>query len=314
MIRTMKSFIDKERGCELIFNADGPYWHAFTSGKTTSVLFVKTEDLAFVMNVIAQAAYVFRPQYTPDGRRCGGVVIIAFEVMHNHFHFVLVGDPESIQAFFAFIRKRLSRTIDGVKDLELSLKTLENLSAIRNCIVYTNRNGYVANPNHTPFSYPWGSGRYYFNDIPFKDCYSDVFLGPKRQMFRGRAPELPGDWPMIDGYIAPPAYSSIKLGMSLFRDAHHYFSALTKNVEAYSELAEELDDQEFLTDDEMLSKVHVIIRDRYRVSSVRELPKAQKLDLARALHYDFRSSNGQIRRLLGLSQYDVDSLFPLSAK
>ena len=45
-----------------------------------------------------------------------------------------------------------------------------------------------------------------------------------------------------------------------------------------------------------------------------DLSKAQKMDLARSLHYDFRSSNGQIRRILGLSQYEVDSLFPLSAK
>lgn len=33
-------------------------------------------------------------------------------------------------------------------------------------------------------------------------------------------------------------------------------------------------------------------------------------DLARTLHYDYRSSNGQIRRVLGLGQYEVDSLFP----
>ena len=310
----MKNFIDKERGCELLFNAGGPYWHAFTSGKTTSVLLVRTEDLTFTMNVIAQAAYEFRPQFTTDGRQCGGVIIIAFEVMHNHFHFVVAGDPEAIRAFFAFIQKRLSRTIGGVRNLELSLKPLENLSALRNCIVYTNRNGYVANHNHTPFSYPWGSGRYYFNDIPFQNRYSDIYLGPKRQMFRGRAPELPEDWPMIDGYVAPPAYCYINQGMSLFRDAHHYFSALTKNVEAYSELAEALDDQEFLTDDEMFAKVQTIVRDRYKVSSLRDLTKAQKLDLARTLHYDLRSSNGQIRRVLGLTQYEVDNLFPLSAK
>ena len=40
-----------------------------------------------------------------------------------------------------------------------------------------------------------------------------------------------------------------------------------------------------------------------------ERSNAQKLDLARTLHYDYRSSNGQIRHVLGLNQYDVDQLF-----
>ena len=42
----------------------------------------------------------------------------------------------------------------------------------------------------------------------------------------------------------------------------------------------------------------------------KELTGAQRLDLARTLHFDYRSYNGQIRRLLNLSQYEVDSLFP----
>ncbi len=48
------------------------------------------------------------------------------------------------------------------------------------------------------------------------------------------------------------------------------------------------------------------------VAPVKELNKTQKLDLIRTLHYDYHSSNGQISRLLGISQYEVDSLFPLS--
>lgn len=53
----------------------------------------------------------------------------------------------------------------------MSLKPINDLKALREAIVYVNRNGYVVNPSHTPFSYPWGTGRYYFNDVPItKDC------------------------------------------------------------------------------------------------------------------------------------------------
>ena len=303
--RTMRTFAQSERSCEASFQNAGPYWHAYTSGKNTPVLFTCKEDLAFVMNVIAQAASLLLPK---------NIVIITFEVMNNHFHFILSGDRELIMEFFAFIRKRLKRTIPNTDGLELQLKPIESLSALRNGIVYTNRNGYVAISDYTPFSYPWGCGRYYFNDIPLHQRFGEVFLGSKREMFRGRAPELPDNWLMTDGYIAPPSYCALLFGMSLFRDAHHYFNALTKQVESYSEVAVDIDDDYFLTDTELFSKVMITIRETYKLDSLRQLTRAQLLDFARALRHKYRSSNGQIRRVLGLSQYDVNALFPLSAE
>lgn len=309
----MKNFAEKETICEKLFGSRGPYWHVYTSGKDTPVLFVTEEDFWFVMNVIAQAANEFRPS-SGDSPRSGGVVIIAFEVMGNHLHSVLSGKKETVLEFFSFIFKRISRTVKGMKDVPVTVKPIDNLGYLRNNIVYIHRNGYVADPRHTPFSYPWGTGRYFFNDIPTHTRYSDLKLTPKRQMFRGRAPELPGDWAIIDGYVAPSAYCAIQFGMGLFRDAHQYFNLLGKNVEAYQELALEFGDTDFLTDSELFVKVASIVRETYRLTGIRDLSKAQKLDLARTLHYDYRSSNGQIRRILGLSQNDVNSLFPLSAE
>lgn len=298
----MKNYNEKERSCEATFFSAGPYWHAYTLGKETPILFTGSDDLRFAMNVIAQAADKF-----PELR------IIAFEVMNNHFHFVISGSESVIQAFFEFIRKRIFRSVPGIKYAKLTIKPIKDLHSLRNNIIYTNRNGYVADPNYTPFSYPWGTGCYYFTQFPLEKTYSDLYTGARRKMFRGRAPKLPGDWKMIDGYIAPKSYCAIIFGMAIFRDAHHYFSMVSKNVEAYSELAAEIDDGEFLTDTELFTQVTKIVKSGYGLNALKDLSKAQKLDLARKLHYDYRSSNGQIRRTLGLTQYEVDSLFPLSA-
>ena len=298
----------------MLFELRGPYWHAYTSGKDMPILFVTKEDFSFVMNVIAQSAYAFWPLSRDEGFQEGGVEIITFQVMNNHLHLVLSGERERVLALFAFIKKRLSRTIEGARNLELEMKPIDNLNSLRNNIVYTNRNGYVAHPGYTPFSYPWGCSRYYFNDIPVYRRYLDLRLTPKREMFRGRAPELPGDWAIIDGYVSPFSYCAVSFGMKLFRDAHHYFNSLGKNVESYAELAQEFGDTDFLTDSELFAKVLATVRQDYKVSSLRSLSKAQKSDLARVLHYDYHSSNGQIRRVLGLTQYEVDSLFPLSVK
>ncbi len=299
----MSTFIDKEKFCEATFRSGEPYWHAYTSGKDTPLLFSREEDLVFVMNVVAQAAAL-----SPEVR------IIAFEVMNNHFHFVVSAEEKAVLAFWEYVRKRLSRSFPLLKALQIALKQICDLGSLRNNIVYTHRNGYVSDPAHTPFSYPWGTGRYYFLDWPAGKSLSSISVDSRREMFRCRTPALPGEWEVRDDYIAPWNYCSIKFGMSMFRDAHHYFAQVSKNVEAYAELAAVLGEGEFLTDAELFTRLGPLARTDYGVSTIKDLTKHQKCDMARTLRLKFRSSNGQIRRVLGLSRYEVDSLFPLTAE
>ena len=298
----MSIFKERERCCEATFLDGEPYWHAYTSGKDTPLLFSLEEDFVFVMNVIAQSAALF-----PEVR------IIAFEVMNNHFHFVVSADEKAVLTFWGFVRKRLVRSFPLMKGLQITIKPIGDLGALRNNIVYTNRNGYVADSSHTPFSYPWGTGRYYFLDRPRGKTLARIFVDDKRRMFRCRTPALPSGWEVSNGYVAPWNYCAVKLGMAMFRDAHNYFMMVSKNVEAYAELAVELDDGEFLTDTELFARLSALLRSDYGVFSIKDLVKPQKIDVARKLRYEFRSSNGQIRRVLGLSQYEIDSIFPLTA-
>lgn len=303
----MRTYSEQERFCTATFKNGGPYWHAYTSGRETPILFVNENDFSFVMNVIAQAR-----------AEVPAVKILAFEVMNNHFHFVLAAERESVECFWAYIHKRLKRKISKIINTKLSLKPIEDLPSLRNNIVYTHRNGYVANPNYTPFSYPWGTGRYYFLDHPQGISFQHLSLRDKRTFFHCRTIQLPADWQMLTilvseqskYYVSPSSYCETEIGMSLFRNAHHYFSLVSKNVEAYSGIAEEIDDGEFLTDSELFSLLLGSVRNNYHQVSLKDLSNAQKLDLARRLRYDYRSSNGQIRRLLGISQFEVDSLFP----
>lgn len=287
--------------CKVTFQNAGPLWFASSPGKETPIMFTSDEDFMFVMNVIAQIAFLF--PY---------VIIVSFEVMDNHFHFIIECETkEMIHEFFASVKKRLQRFFPQIKPIELDIRSIDSLNSLRNRIAYTHRNGYVADPDCTPFSYKWGTGRYYFNDYPYNSTLGDMTVRARRVLFKGRDPQLPDEWSIVDNHVDPRNYCSVRFGMAVFRDAHHYFTALTKNVESYSELAEEFGDIEFLTDQELYDQLRKIIREKYTLSSPRELSKAQRLDLARTLHYDYRSSNSQIRRVLGLTQYEVDSLFPL---
>lgn len=297
-----KTFSEKERSCNASFLSAGPYWHVYTSGKETPMLFSSPQDFTFAMNVVAMASNQHK-----------NLRIIAFEIMNNHFHFVISAEESAITEFWKCCRKRLGRHFPMIKGIDISLKPIESISYLRNNIVYTNRNGYVADPSHTPFSYPWGTGRYYYLDAPAGVRFSEIKFDEKRRIFRTRLPELPADWIIVNDYVSPFSYCAVKFGMSMFRDAHQYFSMISKSVESYSELAVELDDSEFLTDTELFTQIVKSLKSVYGVNALQDLSRSQKLDLAKKLHYDFRSSNWQIRRVLGFTQYEIDSLFPLSA-
>lgn len=301
-----KTFIESERECETTFQLNGPWWHLFTDGKSTPIVLRTEDDYNFTMNLMARCCY-----------RYGSLNVVAFELMSNHIHIIISGQEHEIEDYFMYFRARLKRYLSGhgirlTNGFQMQTKAIHDLKSLRNSIVYTNRNGYVVTPEHTPFSYKWGTGRYYFNHFPILQTLNQFNKRAKQVMFRSRLPKLPQDSLVIEGHIAPPSYCALRLGMSIFRDAHQYFSMVSKNVEAYCEIAAELDDNEFLTDTELFTITGKTIREKYMVASVKELNKAQKLDLIRTLHYEYHSSNGQISRLLGISQYDVDSLFPLS--
>lgn len=143
----MSNYRDLEAYCESQFFHGGPYWHIYTPGLETPVLFGVKEDYVFAMNLICQAAMA-----------TDGVGILAFEVMSNHLHIVVSGEESSARIFFAFLEKRLRRCAKTLTCKEIpssftaQYKEIDSLQSLRNTIVYVNRNGYVADRNYTPFS------------------------------------------------------------------------------------------------------------------------------------------------------------------
>lgn len=130
---------------EFLFKNNGPFWHMYTPGNLTSVLLVDKEDFKFAMNLVAQVA-AKKPE----------VRIYTFEVMNNHFHFILTGDEEKCRAFFEMLKEKLERYLRNkgrhvnLSEFNCSLIRIADLKTLRNEVIYTNRNGYVARHDCTP--------------------------------------------------------------------------------------------------------------------------------------------------------------------
>lgn len=302
------NYRDKESLCESVFNANGPYWHMYTNGALQTILFTGPDDMKVAMNLFAVSV-----QKT-DAK------VYTFEIMNNHIHVIFSGAKEKGLELFGYFKLKLGRyfcrqkRVVDLTEFNPDFVQIETLQSLRNEIVYANRNGYLVHPAYTPFTYPWGANSCYFNP-QMKCCdstpYKDLKVAQKRIICRSNEVNLGNEnLRVYDGVILPSTYCHISEGESFFRDAHHYFHLLSRNYEAYSEIASRIHEQIVLTDEEMYAAVTMLCRKDYNVKQPALLPGKEKVELARRMHDDYNASNRQIRSILKISQEYVDEMFP----
>ena len=310
-MKTSSSYVplspsQREQSCELTLLNGGPFWHICTDGQSMEIICETDDDYKYAVTVIAVAAALT------------GVRILTFQVMSNHIHVIVEALETTCKEFFAEVRRRLRRyrnsngRFASFENFEASYLPIDNLRSLRYEIAYTNRNGYLVNQLHTPFSYPWGGGYLYFNPHAFATDakpFGDLTRDEKLILCRSRIPDLPAGYMVKDGMILPQSFCAIKYGESLFRDAHQYFSFVSKNYEAYSEIAKKLGDTVFLTDDELFAAISLLAKKKYGDGRVSLLPNNSKIELAKTMRSDYNASEGQIQRMLRLDRGVVSELF-----
>ena len=302
-----ETYFDKEQEAEHLFSSSGPFWHMYTPGSMTSIIFVEDDDFIFGMNLIAQVSAKY-----PE------VKVFTFEIMNNHLHFILSGEENACRNMFCMIKERLNRYLRNkgraldLKGFDCNLVRITDLKMLRNEIVYVNRNGYVARHDCTPYTYPWGAGAAIFNSF-IKHLpsirYSKLTVRQKRDICKSKEIDLPENLMVYNNVILPSSYCSLKKTEQLFRDPHHYFNMLSKNWEAYSETAKRLGDTITITDEEMYGAVSALSAKAFGCKNPRLLGPENKLELARKMKNEYNASPKQIRGILKLDQSIVEELF-----
>ena len=302
------SFSEKERICESIFIANGPYWHVYTDGTKMQNIFCCEEEFISGMWCLAAALHLNKD-----------VKALTFELMTNHVHLILAGQRNNcINAFDLFAARlkkafpKRDRAIDWGQ-FKMDILPIESLQGLRNEIIYANRNAFVANPAYTPDSYPWGGGCAYF--CPWLKHLSASPLGglpilTQRSLLHTKKIESLADLRQMNSMPFIPSFCNIKLGESMFRDARSYFNSLTRNAEAFSQIAARLKDSIFLTDDELYSVLSSFISKEYSVKAPSELSARQKIETARHMHFNYNASTQQLRRMLRMDLAILEELFP----
>lgn len=268
--------------CEAAFDRAGPFWHLYTDGEKMELIFSCPADYVFGITLLGICAAAFP-----------GCRILTFALMSNHLHIIMAGPEADVRAFFALFRDRLGRCLSRqcrfcrMENFQASLFRIPDLRALRNEIVYVNRNGYVVHPECTPFSYWWSAGVFFFSPV--------ARMLPARPF---------GPLLLADSFCA------IGEAEGYFRDAHQYCRQVGRDLEAFSEVARRIGDRIFLTDDELYGAVSALCAREYGTSAPALLPAAAKPEVARRMHFDYNASNKQIQRMLRLAPGQVAELFP----
>ena len=304
----MKTFIEKEAMCEQVFKEEGPFWHLYTDGTIMENVFTSDELMKNAMTALAVETILNRK-----------VKILTFEIMRNHIHLISAGLRDDILKLFADFKTRLIRVYRSMgvvvdwNKFQASIRGIETLKALRNEIVYVNRNAYVAYPEFTPFNYPWGGGSAYFAShltlLPTRRL-SDIGFNKSRQLTKFREVKLLGDLMFVDDIVFIPSFCRIDIGEKLFRDARSYFYLLTKSVEQFSQIAQNLSDKIFLIDEELFALATKYAADNFDNARLMMLTPEQKIQVAKELHNKYNATNQQLRRTLRLDLHILQELFP----
>ena len=294
--------------CEMEFDRLGPFWHLYTDGTKMEDIFKNDQEMKLGVITLGISAKI-SPQ----------VEIVAFELMANHVHMIIRGERNDCMALFSNFKSRLARILRNLGNIidwsnfEASILPIESFRSLRYEIIYVHRNAFVIDPRYTPDTYPWGSGCMYFSgiakNIPTQSL-AEIGFNKSRELTHFRDIARIADLRFAGDSVFIPSFCRIDIGESMFQNARSYFNMLTRNAEAFSEIASRLKDTVFLTDDEIYAAATQCAEQNFGCRRITALDPNQRIQLARELHFRFNASKQQLRRILRLEPGVLNELFP----
>lgn len=300
-----------ESPADRAFRTAGPIGHLYTKPLETDVFFHGDEERAIAVNYIAIAAME------------SGIILLAYAIMNNHFHFILAGTQIQISAFYERFKYLLNihfryhgrgKLMDGA---EPGFTPIESLKQLRNEIAYVIRNAFAVRQDVNVFADPWSTGYLYFNPLLVEDGLPASQLKGRslREFTCSRSiDKVDARIHVKDGMAQPWSFVDYKLVMSFYDNARQFVNSVVKNVEAMVELANGYGETLQFNDDELYPLINKMCREKLRVANLSELDLQGKKELAVLLKNQYSASNGQIARLVKLELKDVNTLFPLVTK
>ena len=243
------------------------FYHLFSDGFRTDVLFEDKPAFVAAMNIIAICCF-----------RCK-VTILAFCLMDNHVHFILYGTLEECGKF----RDKFLQRYGIWHSNRYSSKVLET-------IAYVLRNSIAAGYGYCVYDYPWSSGGLYFRHPDIMEAItagwesiSDLSLREQFRRFQTQK-RLPAEWKVTpDGYLWPGNYVDFTLVQKLFKTpkSFTFFMGQGKEEEINRSLGIEAAAE--LPEIELRENATALCLKLFKTSNMRRLDITKRLVLGKEL-------------------------------
>ena len=269
------------------------YFHVSSHGLERNDIFKSMEDFIQGMNDVALCVLGY------------DVVILAFCLMSNHFHFLLFGTLEDCRRFSeeykrrCGIRMRRSGEVKGLKDVEVRLDMVDDRLYLENVIAYILRNPLASGIKIVPYQYAWSSVSLYFNqnDSCQGERLNEMSERKRFKILKSRV-SVPDEY-MVDGngVILPSCYVDYMSVEKIFRHPARFLAALARNVENDVEVYLGAADYVSMTDQEILTQMKDLIKVEFQKDSISQLSMEQRVRLCRLLKRNFKAGVKQIARV-----------------
>lgn len=280
-----------------------------TSHLEGTLWFKDEEDFKVGMNYVAIEA-----------ARHPEIIVLAFILMSNHVHFVVMAwNKDEAKEFVNSIKHRYSlyyRRKYGAKEfLRRNEVHVERISSENEepekAIAYTEMNCVAANICSHPSQYPWGTGNTFFNPTPKtgKRVGDLSARARKRLLHTDEEESIPPGWRINDaGFIPPSDYVYINRVEAIFRTPKRMNFFLYNSSKAKKRLSYSDDNLPAFKDQSILAVLPDLCRSLFQKTSFDQLPPGEQVEFARQIQFRFSADVHQIARVCGISYADAARL------
>ena len=281
------------------------YYHVCSEGLEKRMIFRNRREFIMGINYVALCHL-----------KCN-VRILCFCLMGNHFHFILSGSYQECWKFgneykrmCGMMMKRTQESDAGMKDVELQVKEITNMSYLEYAIAYVLRNPVVAGFRIMPHQYEWGSGDMYFRSSYIASGRrADSFSIKELSRLLNSNIKIPGHY-IIDesGIISPLNYIDYKAVEDIFKHPSRLLGLLSAKKETEFEIFMGVADNYTPDIEELKDSIRELIRVEFGVKAVSQLSMEQKVLLCGLMRRNFRASRKQIALITRLNMETINKV------
>ena len=273
------------------------YYHVCSRGLEKNDIFKTRKDFIQGMNDIALCVLGF------------DVLIMAFCLMNNHFHFVLYGTKSECARFAEEYKRRCairmrnsSGDIHAMKNVEVQLIYISNHEHLENVIAYVLRNPIAAGICMMPYHYAWSSMALYFSGDRKRHGYNLNKMSERKRFRTLRSRLSVPEHYVVDEYgmILPSCYVDYEHVEKIFKHPSRLMASVSRKVEAEIEMTLGISDSVCMSYDDIKSRVPDLIKHEFGKDSLSQLSMDQRIKLCSLLKKNFRAGVKQIARLTNL--------------